>query len=135
MQTVMLYGSKAWAVKDDDIQRLQRTGMRMVRWMCGASLNVRPGGVGVANDELKDRMNFDCFSVVMLIGRLRWFGHVKRMEDGNWVKRMRSMNVEGVSARGRAKTTWNEVIQKDLIDIGLNREAAGNQAAWRAAIR
>ncbi len=49
----------------------------------------------------------------------RWFGHVERMGDGNWVKRIRSMNVEGVSARERLKKTWNEVIQKDLRDMGL----------------
>ncbi len=41
--SVMLYGSKTWAVKDDDIQRLKDSEMRMVRWMCGASL--RSGGV------------------------------------------------------------------------------------------
>ncbi len=58
-----------------------------------------------ANDELRDRTGLECISVVMQRGRLRWFGHVERMEKGNWVRRVRSMNVEGVSARGRLKET------------------------------
>ncbi len=44
--------------------------------------------------------------------RLRWFGHVERTGDGNWVKRVRSMNDEGVFTGGRLKKTWNEVIQR-----------------------
>ncbi len=57
------------------------------------------------------------------------------MGDGKWVKRVRSMNVEGGSARRRLKKTWNEVIQKDLRDVGLNGEATRNRAAWKVAIR
>ncbi len=41
--------------------------------------------------------------LVKVRGRLRWFGHVERMGDGDWVKRVTSMGVEGVSARG---TEW-----------------------------
>ncbi len=62
-------------------------------------------------------MGLECISVVMRRDRLRGFGQVGRMGDGNWVKRVRSMNVEGVSARGKPKKTWNEVIQKDLTDM------------------
>ncbi len=71
----------------------------------------------VAHDEPRDRMNLQCISVVMWRGRLKWFGHVERMGDGNWVWRVRSMNVKGVSVRGISKITWSEVIQKDFTDI------------------
>ncbi len=30
-------------------------------------------------------MGLECISVVMQRGRLRWFGLVERMGDGNWV--------------------------------------------------
>ncbi len=55
-----------------------------VRWFGHAErmgdgnwVNVRPGGIRVANDELRDRMGLDCISVVMQRGRLRWFGYVE----------------------------------------------------------
>jgi len=34
----MLYGSEIWAAKEEDIHRLERIKMRMVRWMSNATL-------------------------------------------------------------------------------------------------
>ncbi len=53
--------------------------MRMVRWMCGVSLNDRPGGIMTANEELGSRMGLECVSDVLRRGRLRWFGNVEKM--------------------------------------------------------
>ena len=34
---------------------------------------------------------------VIKLGRLRWFGHVKRREEGNWIRKcMRSSDLWGV---------------------------------------
>ncbi len=57
-----------------------------------------------------------------------WFDHVEKMSDGTWVKRVWSLNAEGVFVRGRPKTTWDRVIQKELGDVGLNRDAARDRA-------
>ena len=135
VRSVMLYGSETWAVKEEDVRRLKRTEMGMMRWMCGASLNDRRGGGRITGDELRGRLGLEDIGVVMRRGRLRWFGHVERMEENNWVKRVRGVNVEGAVARGRPKKTWDEVIQRDLRDLGLNRETARDRAVWRATIR
>ncbi len=55
------------------VSRLRHTKMRMVRWMCDASLNNRPGGIRTANEEFKSRMGLECISDVLRRGRLRWF--------------------------------------------------------------
>ncbi len=60
---------------------------------------------------------------------------MERMGDGNWVKRVRSVNVEGVSAKGRPEKTWNELVLKDLRDMSLKMEEAKVPPAWRAASR
>ena len=36
----MLYGSETWAV-EEDLDRLDRNDMRMIRWMCNTSLKDR----------------------------------------------------------------------------------------------
>ncbi len=82
----MRYGSETWAVKDSDVLRLNCINMRMV--------NVKPGGVKAANVELRDRIGLECISAVMQRSRLRWFGHVEKMGDGNWMKKIRSINFE-----------------------------------------
>ena len=71
----------------------------------------------------------------MRISRLGWFGHVKRMDDQNWVKRCKSFNMEGVAPRGRPKKTWDQTLRADLESKNLTSEAALDRAAWKAAIR
>ena len=47
--------------------------------------------------------------------RLRWFGHLERKDDNDWVKRCKTWEVEGFRQRGRLKKpggivlrmTWN----------------------------
>ena len=48
-------------------------------------------------------MGLECTGDVMTIGRLMWFDHVGKMEDDNWVKRVRNMATEGELARCRLK--------------------------------
>ena len=135
VRSAMVYGSETWAVKEGDICRLMRNEMKMVRWMCGVSLNDRREGVRITNEELRSRMGLECISEVVRRGRLRWYGHVERMDKDSWVSKVRSVNVEGSVGRGRPKKTWDEVVQADLRAKGLSREVAHDRAACRAANR
>ena len=38
VQSVLVYGSETWAMKDEDMNRLMRTQNWMMRWMCGVQL-------------------------------------------------------------------------------------------------
>ena len=98
-------------------------------------MNDRWEGVRITNEELRSRMGLECISEVIRRGRLRWYGHVERMDKDSWVSKVRSVNVEGSVGRGRPKKTWDEVVQADLRAKGLSREVAHDRAAWRAANR
>jgi len=41
------------------------------------------------------------------------YGHVLRKEDNDWVKKCMEYKVEGTRPRGRPKTTWREIVEKD----------------------
>ena len=41
---------------------------------------------------------------------MRWLGHVL-LDDGDWVKKSMSYEVEGVRGRARLKTTWRHVVE------------------------
>ena len=41
VRSVMLYGSETWAAKEEDLVRLERNDMRMIRWMCNVTLKDR----------------------------------------------------------------------------------------------
>ena len=50
MRSSMLHGSETWPVRKENEMALQRSEMRIVRWMCGVKLKDR-----VSNKELRDR--------------------------------------------------------------------------------
>ena len=39
VQIVLVYGSEMWAMKAEDMQRLDRTERMMIRWMCCVRLS------------------------------------------------------------------------------------------------
>ena len=51
VQCVMMYGSETWAMKMEDIQRLERAEKMMIRWMCGVTLKDRK-----SSEELRERL-------------------------------------------------------------------------------
>ena len=91
VQRVLVYGSETWAIKARTLARLRRAERMMVRRMCGVSLKDRK-----RSDELLNRLGIECVENKIQRGRLRWFGHVERKEENNWVKKCTRMNVIGV---------------------------------------
>ena len=51
VQSVLVYASKTWAMKVEDMQRLERTERMMGRWMCGVTLKHR-----IASKDLNGRL-------------------------------------------------------------------------------
>jgi hypothetical protein len=47
----MMYGSETWAMKVEDMQRLERAEKMMTRWMCRVTVKARKG-----NEELRQRL-------------------------------------------------------------------------------
>ena len=130
VRSVVLYGSETWAVKEEDLTRLERNDMRMVRWMCGVTLKDRK-----SSEELRDRLGLANIRDCVQSRRLRWFGHVERMDDANWVKKSREITVVGQRGRGRPRKTWAEVVRSDLAAKGIDRTLAQNRVEWRRVCR
>ena len=79
--------------------------MRMVWWMCGVKLKDR-----VSNKESRETLGIVDIMSVLQQNRLRWYGHVLRREDNDWVKKCMEYGVVGSRPRGRSKRTWLEVV-------------------------
>jgi hypothetical protein len=45
VQSVLFYASETWATKVADVQRVERTEVNMVSWMCDVTVKGRPKGV------------------------------------------------------------------------------------------
>ena len=69
---------------------LQQAEMRMVTWMCGVKVKDRLPG-----KELRERLGVDDIALILQQNRLRWYGHVLRKDDDDWVKKCMEYEVEG----------------------------------------
>jgi len=120
-----LHGSESWPVRKENVVALQRAEMRMVRWMCGIKLKDR-----LPSKELRQRLGIDDIALVLQQNRLRWYGHVLRKDDDDWVKKCMEYEVEGP----RPKRTWREVVREDCQAHKMNKEDAMDRCKWRKMI-
>ena len=76
------------AVKVEDNNQLQRAERAMARWMCGVSLWDR-----ISAEDIMLRLDIEEVLNVVRRGRLRWFGHVQRKEECDWMSACRDIKV------------------------------------------
>jgi len=125
----MLHGSETWPVRKENEVALQQAEMRIFRWMCKVKVKDR-----VPSKELRERLGMDDIILILHRNRLRWYGHVLRKEDTDWVKKCIEYEVEGSRPRGRLKRTWREVVQNDCQARSLNREDAMDRSRWKKLV-
>ena len=61
----------------------------------------------------------------------RWFGHVERKEENDWVKKCTRMNVTGVVGRGAPRKTWKNCAERDMKAMGIKEGMAQDRLSWR----
>jgi len=127
----MLHGSETWPVRKENVVALQRAEMRMVRWMCGIKLKDRLP----CKEELRERLGIDDIALVLQQNWLRWYGHVLRKNDANWVKKCMEYEVQGPTPRGRPKRTWKQVVRENCQARKMNREDAMDRCKWRKMLK
>jgi hypothetical protein len=71
------------------------------------------------------------------INRLRWAGHVIRLEEQSTARRVLIAVVEGRRQRGRPKLRWEDGMMDDARKLGENnwRNAARNRDSWQKLLR
>jgi hypothetical protein len=50
---------------------------------------------------------------------LRWFGHVRRIDEHRIPKRLLEMKMNGRRPRGRPRTRWKDQVKRDVERIRL----------------
>ena len=85
---VLLYGTETWTTKKTDIKLLEKTKMRMLRWIRGVSLKDH-----VRSEKIRAELNVAQIRDKVKEVRLRWFGYIKRSDS--YIKIAYEMEVMG----------------------------------------
>ena len=113
----MTYGSETWPLLVDVALKLENAEMQMIRWMCGISMKDRR-----THEELRRMVGVEPITTVIRSGRLRWYGHVMRKGDEDWLKKCREFRVEGRRPVGRRRRTWLEIVEVDMAELEIDKE-------------
>ena len=100
VRSAMLYGSKAWCLKENK-KAILRTDRVMVRAMCGRKVIDRK-----TTDEQMDMLGLkESVDGLATANRVTWYGHVLRRDDDSVLRVVLDFEVSGKKKRGRQKKT------------------------------
>ena len=90
------------------------------------------------NEELNDLYSSPNIVRVIKSRRLRWAGHVARMEEGRGVHKVLVGKPEGKRPLGRPRSRWEDNIRMDLQEVGMGcgdwMGLAQDRDRWRALV-
>ena len=122
----MTYGSESRPLLADVGLKFEREDMQMIRWMCGVSMKNRR-----TCEELRKLVGVEPITTVIRNGRLRWYGHVMRKGDEDWVQKCMEYRVEGRRLVGRPRRTWLESVEAAMAEFEIDREVVHDRNKWK----
>ena len=138
VMSILLYGSEMWALTAASRRKLRSFHNRCVRSMAGISMwHVRENRMTTA--EVQKVIGIASVDTYMMRRRLRWIGHVSRMEWGRVPRKLLSSWVYQKRPIGRPCMRWAESIERDLANAKIPRTKwhilAKDKSKWRSKIR
>ena len=121
----MTYGAETWATTKETEQKLQVTQRAMERKMLKISIRDRISCV-----EIRRRTGVKDIIEKIHEMKWKWAGHIARMVDNRWTKRMTEWQPRiGKRRRGRQKRRWRDDI--DASQGKLWSRTAQDRARWK----
>ena len=133
--STLLYGSEAWALYSHQERRLNAFHLRCIRRLLGLTWQDR-----VTNIDVLAKAGMSSMFTILTTRRLRWLGHVSRMDDGRIPKDLLFGElVSGTRPTGRPALRYKDVCKRDLKAGSFNplklETAASDRVGWRTTIR
>jgi hypothetical protein len=85
-------------------------------------------------NESACRVGVETIGEVCRRSSLRWFGHVKRKGDDDWVRKCTEFVVDGKRPRSRPRRTKGDVVKNDMKRMYLSPNDVNDKVKWRRLI-
>jgi len=91
----------------------------------------------LTNTEVYENVKKPTIIETIMLNRLRWFGHVQRMEENRIPKRALYMNFGTTCLRGRPRNRWQDNMSEDgRIVCGAGwQDKVHNREDWKKLLR
>ena len=131
VRPAMLYGLETVALT----KRQEVDELKMLRFSLGVTRMDL-----IRNEYIRGTAQVGRFGEKTREARLRWYGHLRRKDDGptddGYIgRRMLRMELPGKSKWGRPKRRFMDVVKEDMAEVEVTEEDTENRNNWRRKIR
>ena len=113
---VLLYGAETWSVTHNFENKLNAAENGWLRRILGISYKEH-----ISNVELRRRTGQPYVGQIIRKRRVKWAGHVLRMDDTRPTKETFLYKPDGKRSRGRPMRRWMDCLEDDLKQAGISR--------------
>ena len=133
--STLLYGSETWTTYAKQERKLNSFHMRSLRRILGIIWSDR-----VPNTQVIKRAGLPTMYTLLRQRRLRWLGHVRRMEDGRIPKDiLHGELASGKRSVGRPQLRYKDVCKRDLKALDINiqcwEDMIADRNSWRSTLQ
>ena len=90
----------------------------------------------IRNEYIRGTAQVGRFGEKTREARLKWYGHVRRKDDGYIGRRMLMMELPGKrEIWGRPKSRFMNIVKEDMAEVEVTEEDTENRSNWRRKIR
>ena len=126
----MVYGLETVVVTKKQVEEMEVAEMKMLRFAMGVTRKDK-----VRNEYIMDTVKVERLGIKMRKGRLRWYGHVMRRDQGYVGTKMMEMELLGKRKRGRPKRRFLDIVKEGMGEVGAKETDVENRTVWRKIIR
>ena len=136
LRPILTYGYESWALTSKTRSQLQAAEMRVLRLIKGVTRLDR-----FRNEDIRRELEIESLQDFIERGQLRWYGHVKRMEDGRHPQKYLEWTPHGRRPVGRPRMRWKNNINMAIVRRGSSmqqvedEELYADRVEWRRFLR
>ena len=141
IRPVAVYGCETWTLTKRQEQKLLVFENSILRRITGPVYDVEEGAWRRRhNQEIRDITKQPLISNYIRSQRLRWAGHVARMEEDRMPRRVMEGTLEGRRPVGRPRMRWRDNLMEDLRQMGVEdpqndwRDIALDRRTWKGLV-
>ena len=132
--STLLYASETWPMTVANMKKLEAAHHKWQRKILGVIWKDK-----VSNEKIRQRTGLGKLEDMLIKRRLRWFGHVHRMDDKRITKQaLKWTPADGKKKRGRPRKNWKTTVMEDLQKIEMDWEEAenmsGDRMMWQSCV-
>ena len=125
-EPILTYAAGTWTMTERDKSRIQAAEMKFCRSLLGKTKMDR-----IRNEGIRNEIRVVDVQSKIETSRLRWFGHMMRMEEERIPKRAFKEKLIEKRPRGRPRKRWKDAVMENIKNRGVNANEIVREEWWR----